>query len=308
MSKSFEESVGHRKLQSEETELPIEQWVDSLKYEWAEPSPRTDTLAGRATSAVREEIDGTALGWIELAARRPVRGSPFESSVFSQHSSAMPAIEAYRTLRTRLLRARALKGIQSVVITSSVPGEGKTFTANNLAVCHSHLQNTRVLLVDCDLRTAGLSAMLSERDAPGVADAMEGRCRFDDVVMATSAENLWFVPAGRSKIPAAELFARSRWKEFTEWTARHFTLSVIDTPPVTLVSDTELLISGCDGVLVVLQSRFAPREMVEHAANRVDKSKLLGVVLNSVKRSNGGSYAAYYGNSDRNETSKKKPF
>jgi capsular exopolysaccharide synthesis family protein len=193
-----------------------------------------------------------------------------------------------------LLRAQATKGIRSVVITSPVQGEGKTFTAANTAVSLAQLQKVRVLLVDADLRTGGLSHRLGEASSPGLAETLEGRTEFPDAVLASDVTNFSFVPAGKSSVAPSELFASARWKQFMEWATGQFTMVLIDAPPVTLLSDTELIIAAADSVLAVVRTRMTPREVVESAAQKLEKQKLLGVVLNCVRYGRFAGYGQYY--------------
>jgi capsular exopolysaccharide synthesis family protein len=303
MSKFFQQSARVSDAARERTEFNVADSVDTLPGR-AEPKavPGPSSSAAATPTAVSSavlaavktvrEIGGSGDPIPESGAQ--MKTSPYDFSVFSQGDFVQPIAEAYRTLRTRLLRAQASRGIRSVVITSSVMGEGKTFTSNNTAVCLAQLHNTRVLLVDGDLRTGGLSHLYKEEQNPGLADALEGRCDFADVTMSTQLKNLHFIPMGESEVNAAELFAGARWKQFMEWATANFSMTLVDAPPLTMLSDTELITASCDAVLAVVRTRRAPREVVEQAAHRIEKQKLLGVVLNCVDVGRMNGYGRYY--------------
>src|SRR5579864_131060 len=92
------------------------------------------------------------------------------------------AAEACRTLRTRLMRLQTAKGIRSIMITSAVPGDGKTLTSLNLALSWARLSNTRVLLIDGDLRSRGLTRLVGLPDTPGLSEVLSGANEFDRAI------------------------------------------------------------------------------------------------------------------------------
>src|SRR5262249_21702309 len=136
--------------------------------------------------------------------------------------------------------------------------------------------------------------LYKEEQNPGLADALEGRRDFSEVVMSTPVKNLFFVPMGESDVNAAELFSGGRWKQFIDWAGANFTMTLVDAPPLTMLSDTELISHACDAVLAVVRTRRAPREVVEQAAARIERQKLLGVVLNCVEVGRMNGYGRYY--------------
>jgi len=208
--------------------------------------------------------------------------------------SAMPqAEEAYRALRTRLLRLQATQKIGSIAITSSDQGDGKTLTSINLALCYSRLPNTRVLLVDGDLRTAGLTVLTSAPHAPGLADVLDGATAFDRAVVSTNVPNLFVVGAGRCASAASELYAKPRWKEFMKWCSGNFTLVLVDSPPILGLADFELIAAGCDGVLLVVRARMTAREALQEATRQIDRKKFLGIVFNGQEAPKKPGYSYY---------------
>jgi protein-tyrosine kinase len=199
---------------------------------------------------------------------------------FANGNAQEPAEESYRALRTRLLRMRLAQGLRSVVITSSIQGEGKTLTSLNLALCCSQLNDMRVLLIDADIRTCGLSRALEALPGPGLADVLSGQCRPEEAILATDRPNLFLLSSGAPAMPAAELFANRRWQDFVAWCNETFSLTLVDSPPVLNLSDVELISAGCDGVLVVVRALYTKRQVLQKAAGQVDPKKLLGVIYN----------------------------
>lgn len=216
--------------------------------------------------------------------------SIFLSGQFSGSEAIRSAEESYRVLRTRLLRLSSSRELRSVVITSSVQGEGKTLTSFNLALSCSQLQNTRVLLVDGDIRTARLTRALG-LTSEGLADVLSGRCDPQSAILATNQPNLFFCGAGSSAHPPAELYAGSEWCEFIAHCSDQFDLVLIDAPPVLNLSDVELMTAACDGVLLVVRASHTRRDVLQKVAGQIEPKKLIGLVYNF---SEGPHHKYYY--------------
>ncbi len=108
------------------------------------------------------------------------------SFLVSQYNPAMQAaVEAYRTLRTRLVKQQTRTGARSLVVTSSAQGEGKTLTIFNLAICYAKIENWPVLVVDADLRTRGLSMLAGDPESPGLAEILEKDCPYQSAILRT---------------------------------------------------------------------------------------------------------------------------
>jgi protein-tyrosine kinase len=202
-----------------------------------------------------------------------------ETLVFLDSDRVNLATEAYRSLRTRLLRIQHTRGMRSIVVTSSARDEGKTLTLMNLALCLTQLPTLRILLVDADIRTAGLSRLLGNPAGPGLAQVLAGEVEYNEAIVSTNVPNLYAIAAGRSTQPAGELFAKARWKEFLGWSSECFSLVLVDSPPVLLLADFELIVGACDGVLLVVRALTTQRELLKKAASQIEKRKLLGAVF-----------------------------
>lgn len=203
------------------------------------------------------------------------------------------AVEAYRTLRTRLVKRQTERGTRSLVISSPEEGEGKTLTAFNLALCYANIQNWPVLLVDTDLRTRGLSRALGDPETPGLAKVLESGVVYENAILATDLPNLYILPAGTAVTSPPELFSMDRWKEFVGWSAESFRLVIVDSPPILGLADFELISAACESILLVVRARKSERETVTTMRQHVDASKVVGVVLNSMTNPNTKKYYRY---------------
>jgi len=215
--------------------------------------------------------------------------------VLHQDDSLNAALQTYRGLRTKLMRAQAKSGLRSIVITSSLPGEGKTLTTMNLGLCYAQLPQQRVLVIDGDMRTRGLTSMLDHPSSPGLAEVLSGDVAPDEAIVATNQKNLFILPAGTVPSPLPELFTGKRWQEFLGHCGEMFKVILIDTLPILPLADFELISAACDGIVMVVRAHHGQRETLRKTASTLDTKKLLGVVFNatdvSVKDYDGHEYA-----------------
>jgi protein-tyrosine kinase len=209
------------------------------------------------------------------------------------NSEQGPGTEQFRTLRSRLSQMREKQPLKKVLVTSSLPKEGKSFVAANLAQAIVRQQGRRVLLIDGDLRAARLHLALGTALGPGLSEYLLGEVDEFGVMQRGTMENLFFVPAGRSTSNPAELVANGRLKVLLGRVESLFDWIVIDSPPAVPVSDAGLMANHCDGVLMVVRANATPSDVARKARAEFDDKLLLGVVLNGVN-GNASAYSQYY--------------
>ena len=246
---------------------------------------------GADSEAAREATSTVLQGCRQLQMlpfKRPILVADDESS--STHS----AFEAYRALRTKLVRFQSSEGVRSVVVSSAEAGEGKTVSALNLAMSLAQLPSQRVLLVDADLRTSGLSAMTGAVETPGLAEVLAGEATFESVPVLTNIRNLYIVGAGDAKRPAADLFAGSRFKEFIGWCNEVFSMIIVDCPPMLGLADFDVVSPACDGVLIVVRAQRTKRDILTNLRPKLQGKKVLGLLLNGQERQHHRTHYGYY--------------
>jgi protein-tyrosine kinase len=217
-----------------------------------------------------------------------------KSFLVTQYNPSMQAaIEAYRTLRTRLVKQQTRTGARSLVVSSGTQGEGKTLTAFNLALCYANIQNWPVLLVDADLRTRGLSHLMGDPESPGLASILEENGPYQSAVLSTDVPGLYVLPAGETAASPSELFSGPHWKELLGWAAESFRLVIIDSPPVLNLADFELIAAQAESVMLVVRSRKTARETLTKVLAQMDPRKLAGVVFNATEEASKDGYYAY---------------
>jgi len=194
--------------------------------------------------------------------------------------------EAYRALRTSILRVAQDKLIKAILITSANHYEGKTTTAINLAIALSDLPQFRTLLLDSDLRYPTIHSRLRLMQTPGLGEILEGTVELDSGMRDTGKENLKVITSGNLSSYPVELLESEKLKGLIMVLKSKFDLILIDSPPVIPYSDATVLSSQADGVLLVIQSGTTRREDVEqvHATLRDNHAEVLGVVLNRQKQ------------------------
>jgi capsular exopolysaccharide synthesis family protein len=191
------------------------------------------------------------------------------------------AREAYRSLRTRLLRSCEERSVRSLVITSSTQGEGKTLTSLGLATCCAQLHDTKILLIDADIRTQGLSRLVGSPAGPGLCEIIAGQGELSEAICETDLPNLSFLGSGASSTSPTEVLASERFREIIETCSEQFKLVIVDSPPVLNLADADLIAAACDGVLMVVRAQATAREVLEKSIAQIDNKKLLGSVYNA---------------------------
>ncbi len=205
--------------------------------------------------------------------------------------------EAYRVLRTNFLLAPEADRARTVVVTSAVPGEGKTTTAANLAASLAW-EGRRVLLVDGDLWRGRLHRLFRTRKSPGFAESLLQDDPIPQAIRSTDIARLSFMPNGKSAGAPSDVVTRARVPPLLARLREQFDVVVIDTPPVLAAAETAVLATSVDGVMLVVRAGHTDRDAVQHAARQISAvgARLVGAVLNdpaNITRRYG--YRQYYG-------------
>lgn len=200
--------------------------------------------------------------------------------------------EVFRRLRSRLLELRDEKTFKSFLVTSGVPNEGKTFVATNLALTLAGRDDSRVLLIDGDLRKPSVHVAFGASPKPGFAEYLAGTAEIGDILQHGPIPNFSFIPSGEDPEHAGELATNRRVEELLASMAGAFEWIIIDSSPVIPVSDPVTLARACDAVLLVARAVSTPFPITQKAKNELSGSRLLGIVLNGVEDS--PSHYGYY--------------
>ena len=209
------------------------------------------------------------------------------------------------------------KEYKKVIVTSSLPNEGKSFVASHLWRLMAEAGN-KVILVDADIRKSVIRSRYQistdEVNPAGLAHHLAGQAALEDVIYATNIRNGFIVPTFRTVVNPAILFQSSRFSTMLDRLAQVCDYVLVDTPPLGSVSDGGLIASYCDGALLVVRSGVTPKGLVANSIKQLELAncRLLGTVLNRVEQKQNAYYYRYsqygygYGYGYGNEKKGKK--
>lgn len=209
------------------------------------------------------------------------------------HASAL--VEQYRKLAATLHYAQKERGTRIVMIASAMASEGKTLTATNLALTLSESYQRRVLLIDADLRRPSLHTVFQVPNVYGLNDEL--KCPSSaNVSRFEITDRLSLITAGRPDPDPISGLTSERMRQIVQDAAAAYDWVIIDTPPVGLLPDANLLAAMVDVALLVIAAGRTPYRLVERAVNVLGRERILGAVLNRVEESTvAGGYYNYYG-------------
>ena len=211
--------------------------------------------------------------------------------------------EQFKILRTNLLFPVSGKPPRTIMITSAVSGEGKSFVAANLAVGIAQGINEHVLLIDCDMRIPSVHRFFGLNNIQGLGDYLVDDVPLSSSILKTNSERLTVLPGGKPQHNPAELLASKKMSQLlievkTRYPDRYI---IIDAAPPQLAAETGVIARQVDGTIMVIESGSTKRELVKDTLDKLDKKKMLGIVVNrfdaqSMKYGYGGyrKYNNYY--------------
>jgi len=216
-----------------------------------------------------------------------------QSSVMGQRNSE--AGEAYRELRTTIQLSQAGSPPRRLLVTSPLPGDGKSTTCYNLAAGFA-LLNKRVLLLDADMRKPSLHKRTGIRPSKGLSSILTSPIDLESLVLPVpGVENLFFVGAGPLPPNPAELLTAPPFAHLIDVASEKYDMVIIDSPPALMVSDSSIISGSVDGVVIVACSGRSTRTALMRTLRNLRRhhAKILGVVLNMVNTKSSEYYYAY---------------
>ncbi|MFF2344750.1 polysaccharide biosynthesis tyrosine autokinase [Pseudarthrobacter sp. NPDC058119] len=253
----------------------------------------------RGESDLRHVTNAPLLGGISFdqdATKRPL---------LTQASAQSPRAESFRQLRTNLQFANVTGHAKTVLVTSSLPGEGKSTTATNLAIALSQAGKT-VCLVDADLRRPMVNEYLGLERGAGLTTVLVGAADINDMLQKWGEESLYVLTAGQIPPNPSELLGSHDMKQLITGLEEVFDFVVIDAPPLLPVTDAAVLAQHVGGVVVVVGSQTVRRQDLDKsiAALELVGANVLGVVLNRVPVKGPDAYSyTYYSHNESDSSS-----
>lgn len=230
-----------------------------------------------------------------------------EKNILKDQSKGAPLItfhtpksihaEQFRTIRTNLDFVSLDKTLKSIVVTSSIPGEGKSTVSSNLAYVMAATEK-KVLIIDADMRKPVLHKTFSLNNSKGLSTLIsQPDTNFNDVIQYHSDLNLYLMPSGPIPPNPSELLGSARMNKIVSDITQYFDMVIFDTPPVTAVTDAQIMGTKVDGVILVVRNGYVAKEAVKRSKEALDNvnANILGYVMNSKIVEEGSGYYAYYG-------------
>jgi exopolysaccharide/PEP-CTERM locus tyrosine autokinase len=204
--------------------------------------------------------------------------------------------EQFKNLRTHILSAGEKKSHRLFLITSAVRGEGKTVVAINLAISIAQGIEEKVLLLDCDLRQPKVHTMLGIDVKEGLADYLSNDIEFSDLLYKTDIGRLTLLGAGTPPPNPSELIGSEKMKRLIEEIKKRYEdhYIIIDSPPVLPITDSIILGSIVDSIILVVHAGQTPKDTINQALSLLnDKGDIMGILLNRVEKRTDGYYYVY---------------
>jgi capsular exopolysaccharide synthesis family protein len=259
-------------------------------------------IVGAGAAALRESID-TSVRSADMLAR--ATGAPVLSAIsFDPKADKSPLIiegsaqstraEAMRQLRTNLQFVNVDQPLKTLVVTSAVPGEGKSSTSINLGIAFAEA-GKRVILIDADLRRPKVAEYLGLEGAVGLTNLLAGQVAIGDALQPWGGSGMWVLPSGSVPPNPSELLASRNMADLLAALGSGFDMVIIDTPPLLPVTDAAVMSTIADGCLLVTRHGKTTNAQASAAAAALTAvgGKLYGCVLNRAPKKSGGDYAYY---------------
>ncbi|MDD5432300.1 MAG: polysaccharide biosynthesis tyrosine autokinase [Candidatus Omnitrophica bacterium] len=233
-----------------------------------------------------------------------------EKAVLALQGAQSQISEAFRAARTSILFATPEdKPLHIILLTSSLPQEGKSFVSSNLSIVFSQL-NERVILIDMDMRRPKIHKNFNIDQKPGLSDFLTGGVDLEKIINKTSIPNLFIIPTGTIPPNPSELLSSKKIITLLEDLKGKFNRIIVDSPPVLSVADSQILSNIVDGVVLVVKGASTRLEAVDRAKKKLSEAKsgrTIGVIVNNIAPEKEDKYYYYhYYYSEEGKKVKKK--
>jgi protein-tyrosine kinase len=230
-----------------------------------------------------------------IESARTVPFSPAADTLLMDPSRPKEApSEEFRSLRTRLNHLQSSQNLHTLVISSASPGEGKSFTASNLAISQAQLTGKRILLADFDFRRPSIAKLFGLKNTPGLTDYLRGTARIADILHHIAGSNLYILTAGEMVTNPLELLNLPQCNRLIEALRDQFDWVILDSPPLLFAADGNLLSTMADGTMLVVRIGNTTYDSVTRALQSLCENNVLGIVVNGAHHGELYSRYSYY--------------
>lgn len=254
----------------------------------------------KSAEDVEKNLNIAVLGSIPLIEKLDVSANDdepdFNTRLITKNDPKSPISESYRSLRTNIQFVNIDKKIETLLVTSSGPSEGKSTTIANLAITAAQ-QGHKTLLVDGDLRKPMIHNIFGLKRTRGITNVLAGTMDEKDVIQPTGIENLSVLSTGPIPPNPSELLGSKKMEDLLTRLKSDYNLILVDAPPILAVTDAAVVCPKLDGILMVVHSAKTDRDSAKRAKALLEHvgGNIIGVVLNAVSIKGGyGNYYYYY--------------
>jgi capsular exopolysaccharide synthesis family protein len=220
-----------------------------------------------------------------------IPAQPISRLVFFAEPNGLAA-EKFRFLGVRLRQLQQSRSLKRVLITSTIPQEGKSTVAANLSCTLARRRQQRTLLIDGDLRRPTVGKLFNVEHLQGLSEWLQGKTEHTESIHQIEGTQLWLMPAGAPAKNALELMQSGKLASIMQQLNNWFDWIVIDSPPILPLADTSVWMRLADGALLVTREGVTEKDLLKRGLATLDTSKLLGTVLNGSTKTHRSDY--YY--------------
>lgn len=227
-------------------------------------------------------------------------------SILTYYDSESTIATEFRRIYSNIKTHNSSQNPKTLLITSSVLGEGKSTIATLLAITVAQRYNKKVLVVDADLRRATIHRFFALSRIQGLAEVLEGEIQLKESIKSTDLDNLKVITGGKRVDRPSELLEASKLRQLLDELKIYYDLLIVDCPPIIPVSDALILGQELEGVLLVLKAGATQREVAKRACELLSAANLnvVGIIMNNMKESlpyyyDYKYYGYEYGSADR---------
>jgi len=259
-------------------------WKEELRAEQTVPAARVDSVVASLLTKT-DELERTD----DFQSLRI--SPPLQSRLVCLPDSDSPAAEAFHLLGVRLRHMRRERPLKKVLVTSSIPQEGKSMVSANLACTLALRTRQRTLLLEGDVRRPTQSQVFGFGRNPGICEWLLGQRSLKSSIYHIEGPGLWVLPAGIVSNDSLELLQSGKLSAMMDQLASWFDWIVIDSPPILPLADTSVWTNLADGILLVTRQGTTEKRRLQKGLEAIDSGKLIGVLVNS---SRNVSHTDYY--------------
>jgi capsular exopolysaccharide synthesis family protein len=214
-----------------------------------------------------------------------------EGRLVSLAEQTDPTSEAFRLLGVRLKDLRQTRPLDKLLITSTVPQEGKSTVAANVACTMAHISGEKTLLVEGDIRRPSLSQIFHLGGKAGICEWLREERGLAECIYQVEGANIWILPAGKAAATPLELMQSKRLPILMNQLTALFHWVIVDSPPILPLADTSIWTRMVDGILLVTRRGITEKKQLERGLRALDPAKVIGALMNCSQVS---SYSSYY--------------